>query len=153
MEGTTFQAVPPQNFACVPRYLCQHCNWSDLESCWPAKLLQAPGLLCKRVIGLLEEPGEASGERMRYLVGQAVPECLYLQTPGNSSKSTSYFYYSVEFGPVHSITLSPYADYTPGDHYYISIIDVGTRYALILCFCCLTSPHLPMKAVAVKHCL
>ncbi|KAK9824390.1 hypothetical protein WJX72_009944 [[Myrmecia] bisecta] len=38
------------------------------------------------------------------------------KTPAAASKSDSYFFHSIEFGPVHSIFLSNYVDYSPGSN-------------------------------------
>lgn len=39
---------------------------------------------------------------------------LFAQTPHDACGSPSQFYYSIETGPVHSIFLSNYHDYTTG---------------------------------------
>lgn len=39
---------------------------------------------------------------------------LFMQTPHAAARSPSFFFYSVEAGPTHSIFLSNYVDYMPG---------------------------------------
>lgn len=53
------------------------------------------------------------------------------QVPSTASKSKGYFYYSSEYGPVHSIFLSVYSDYTPGNQPTLQLSLVASLICLM----------------------